>query len=564
MPRLNTTRTGIVARSASVIPTAASAATDWNTTWITPDSTSRARPRTTVTMRATAETTATHQGAAVLVAAPDGAYAPGAAATGGGGGATCGSGGRWATTLSGGHQSLTATLELGEQIRHRRVALFGRIHAAANDRRHLGELRAERDEVVVLGGPVKHDERQQATDTVDVAAGVRYPSGRVCSRVGAVAEEILGVSLQGRGDGHHAHLGQDGLQVIVQQDVVRAQATVHEPRSVQGHKRLAHAADKGELAGRRQAKHDQICGGTGAEMVGDERVDVLAHAVEVLDALRARQRQERLRRTDDAGALDGRAACVDNGQEDTPSTLVFALPHAHQRPLRDSLEQAHLERPGGLQCLHVLGGRTREPRDRRGPRARRLSGSALCHLSASCTALDVAPSPKPPKPPQPVRPSRRMKAQSAPVVAPEAPAPPPPETTQAPVPVSISESRGARSILVVEDDEANRRLIVRALRTAYTVYEAADGEQAAQMLDQHPAFDCVVSDIMMPRLSGTDLARKMRLDARLKGIPVVFVSARRAPSEVADGISVGARFYLTKPFSLKDLLAKVGEAVGKA
>ncbi len=156
-----------------------------------------------------------------------------------------------------------------------------------------------------------------------------------------------------------------------------------------------------------------------------------------------------------------------------------------------------------------------------------------------------------------------MKAQAAPPVAPAAPARPAPEAKQAPIPVSVSESKGARSILVVEDDEANRRLIVRALRTVYTVYEAADGEQAAQMLDQHPGVDCVVSDIMMPRLSGTDLARKMRLDSRLKGIPVVFVSARRMPSDVADGISVGARFYLTKPFSLKDLLAKVGEAIGR-
>lgn len=129
--------------------------------------------------------------------------------------------------------------------------------------------------------------------------------------------------------------------------------------------------------------------------------------------------------------------------------------------------------------------------------------------------------------------------------------------------MSLSDAQGARSILVVEDDEATRRLIVRALRTLYTVYEAADGEQAAGVLDQHPVIDCVVSDIMMPRLSGTDLARRMRLDPRLKQIPVVFVTAKAAAADLVESFGVGARFHISKPFSLKDLLAKVGQALGK-
>ena len=137
-------------------------------------------------------------------------------------------------------------------------------------------------------------------------------------------------------------------------------------------------------------------------------------------------------------------------------------------------------------------------------------------------------------------------------------------TAQPPTPVSFSDSKGARSVLVVDDDEAIRRLIVRALRTEYTVYEARDGEEASQLLDIHPKVDCVVLDIMMPRLSGTDLARRMRSDAALKHVPVVFVTAKKTAGEMAEGISVGARFYLSKPFSLKTLLAKVGEAMGKA
>jgi CheY-like chemotaxis protein len=154
-----------------------------------------------------------------------------------------------------------------------------------------------------------------------------------------------------------------------------------------------------------------------------------------------------------------------------------------------------------------------------------------------------------------------MNAQKAPA-DPSSPSPAPvPEAAPPPTPVSMSDSKGARSILVVEDDEATRRLIVRALRTVYTVYEAHDGEQAAALLDAHPTVDCVVSDIMMPHLSGTDLSRRMRLDPRLKAIPVLFVTAKNTANDMAQGISAGARFYLSKPFSLKDLLAKVGEAL---
>jgi CheY-like chemotaxis protein len=133
-----------------------------------------------------------------------------------------------------------------------------------------------------------------------------------------------------------------------------------------------------------------------------------------------------------------------------------------------------------------------------------------------------------------------------------------------PSPVSTLDAKGAHSVLVVEDDEATRRLMVRALRTVYTVYEASNGEEAALLLDAHPAVDCVVSDIMMPRLSGTDLAQRMRSDPRLSKIPIVFVTAKKGAGDFAVGLMSGARHYLYKPFKLKDLLEKIGSVVGKS
>jgi CheY-like chemotaxis protein len=129
--------------------------------------------------------------------------------------------------------------------------------------------------------------------------------------------------------------------------------------------------------------------------------------------------------------------------------------------------------------------------------------------------------------------------------------------------VSTLDTKGARSLLIVEDDDATRRLMVRALRTAYTVYEASDGEEAAKMLDAHPNVDCVVSDIMMPKLSGTELADKMRSDPRLAKVPIVFVTAKKGAGEGMEGIKFGARHFLRKPFKLRDLLEKIASVIDK-
>jgi CheY-like chemotaxis protein len=178
----------------------------------------------------------------------------------------------------------------------------------------------------------------------------------------------------------------------------------------------------------------------------------------------------------------------------------------------------------------------------------------------------AAPRARTSKPPKPAALPSKMpplpKAAAAPklVVPPPLPVdvPMPP-----PAPVSTFEAKGARSLLVVEDDEATRRLMVRALRTAYTVYEAANGEQAARMLDAHPGVDCVVSDIMMPKLTGTELADKMKSDPRLAKVPIVFVTAKKGAGEGMEGIKYGAGHFLRKPFKLRDLLEKVASVIEK-
>ena len=123
---------------------------------------------------------------------------------------------------------------------------------------------------------------------------------------------------------------------------------------------------------------------------------------------------------------------------------------------------------------------------------------------------------------------------------------------------STSPGDSAPVVMVIEDDPEIRNLIVRALGVTHTVYEACDGEEARTMLAAMPVPDAIVCDIMMPRLDGLTLVgQHLRKDPALKRVPILFLTARSAPLDVIAGINVGARHYMTKPFKLADLVAKV-------
>jgi DNA-binding response OmpR family regulator len=112
-------------------------------------------------------------------------------------------------------------------------------------------------------------------------------------------------------------------------------------------------------------------------------------------------------------------------------------------------------------------------------------------------------------------------------------------------------------VVVADDDNDIRGLLVKALGLTYTVYEAVDGEHARQVLEALPSVDALVCDIMMPQLDGLSLAKVMRKSARLSRVPILFLTARGTPLDVIAGINAGARHYLTKPFKVTDVIAKV-------
>ncbi|HEU4643632.1 MAG TPA: PAS domain-containing protein, partial [Gemmatimonadaceae bacterium] len=116
--------------------------------------------------------------------------------------------------------------------------------------------------------------------------------------------------------------------------------------------------------------------------------------------------------------------------------------------------------------------------------------------------------------------------------------------------------RAAARVLVVDDNADMRRYLVRLLESRYAVECASDGEEALERARAHPP-DVVVTDIMMPRVDGTALIEALRADARTSDIPVIVLSARAGEEAVLDGLEHGADDYLVKPFSARELLARV-------
>lgn len=113
-------------------------------------------------------------------------------------------------------------------------------------------------------------------------------------------------------------------------------------------------------------------------------------------------------------------------------------------------------------------------------------------------------------------------------------------------------------VLVAEDDDALRKMLGHVLAELAEVHLTADGMEALSWLrDSGRMPDLLISDVMMPRMDGLALAQRMKMDASLSRIPVIFLTAKNTPKDVIAGIQAGARHYLPKPFQRLDLIDKV-------
>ncbi len=119
-----------------------------------------------------------------------------------------------------------------------------------------------------------------------------------------------------------------------------------------------------------------------------------------------------------------------------------------------------------------------------------------------------------------------------------------------------------KRILIAEDDPAIRDLLSTALSKHYQVETADNGDRALVVADREPRPDLILLDVMMPGVDGFGVAQRLKLLPALKSVPVIFITAKDAPLDVIKGIQTGARHYITKPFKLADVLAKVRKALG--
>ena len=109
-------------------------------------------------------------------------------------------------------------------------------------------------------------------------------------------------------------------------------------------------------------------------------------------------------------------------------------------------------------------------------------------------------------------------------------------------------------VLVVEDDPViNQALTDRLVAEGYDVVRAADGPAALTAYDEHEP-DLVVLDVMLPGLDGHEVCRRIQAD---RPVPVLMLTARADETDVLVGLGVGADDYLTKPFRMRELVARV-------
>nr|WP_296073063.1 SpoIIE family protein phosphatase [uncultured Actinoplanes sp.] len=123
------------------------------------------------------------------------------------------------------------------------------------------------------------------------------------------------------------------------------------------------------------------------------------------------------------------------------------------------------------------------------------------------------------------------------------------------MPAPPSDDRRGR-ILLVDDNADLRDHVARLLRPLWDVTTAVDGEAALELARTRP-FDLVLTDVMMPRLDGFGLITALRADERTRDVPIVVLSARAGEEASIEGLTAGADDYLVKPFSARDLVARV-------
>ena len=118
-------------------------------------------------------------------------------------------------------------------------------------------------------------------------------------------------------------------------------------------------------------------------------------------------------------------------------------------------------------------------------------------------------------------------------------------------------------VLAADDDEDILALVAfRLERSGYTVIQARDGQEALELaLSEKP--DLAVLDVMMPKLDGFELTRRLRSEEATSRMPIILLTARAQDTDVDQGFEAGADDYIRKPFSPQELRTRVQAILGR-
>jgi DNA-binding response OmpR family regulator len=121
----------------------------------------------------------------------------------------------------------------------------------------------------------------------------------------------------------------------------------------------------------------------------------------------------------------------------------------------------------------------------------------------------------------------------------------------------------AEKILIVEDDPNIKHLVTFKLKNSgYDVHTAANGVEAMEFL-RSSGVDLIITDVMMPLMSGKELIIELKKNSSTKNIPTIMLTSRTLEKEVVEGLSLGADDYIKKPFSPHELLARVKKLLAR-
>ena len=119
------------------------------------------------------------------------------------------------------------------------------------------------------------------------------------------------------------------------------------------------------------------------------------------------------------------------------------------------------------------------------------------------------------------------------------------------------DAQNMRPLLIVDDDENNRNLLSRRLRSAGYYVEVAKGGPEAIALMETVDMDLVLLDIMMPGMSGVEMLRILRSKRSASELPVIMVTALGETRDIVEALNLGANDYITKPVDMAVALARI-------